>query len=311
MSADSLADSAVVEELDDDGYFADLAAGTATPASALGDPDEPAGTAGRKATQAPPAPPVARRPRPRRERGRARGLDRLKGGPRALEKARARLLSSREAMGAGAAEESAEKVLEQEHVRKDRGGESERRVEAKPLRRWRPRKSHVVSAVAVVAIIVVISAGSDRPAGGPAKASGAANGAPAVIGDADLRLAWRGPTDARPHELTLGGRLTAGPDRTPIAGARLDVLAGDQAGTARQLARVQTDGGGRFRLALSVAGRPPGLLTVSFLARSGDTVPAALASARLKVRSAAPPPRKRRSSARADRRGTTNKKEKK
>jgi len=180
------------------------------------------------------------------------------------------------------------------------GATSER--EGARLRTWRPRRAHVVSAVAVLAVIAAVSAGSDRPAAGPAAARGPFNGAPAVRGPADLRLGWRAPSGARPRQLTLGGRLTAGPGRTPIGGARLDVLAGDQGGSARQLARVRTDRAGRFRLLLSIAGRPPGLLTVSFLARRGDTVPAALASARLRVRSAAPPPLRRRSSRPADRR---------
>jgi len=152
----------------------------------------------------------------------------------------------------------------------------------------------VLSAVAVAAVIVLIAAASDRPVAGPARAGGPANGTPAVAGAADLRLGWRAPSDSRPRELTLGGRLTVGGNRTPVVGAGLDVLAGDQAGTARQLARVRTDRAGRFRLVLSIARRPPELLTVSFLARRGDTVPAALASARLHVRSVATPPHKRR-----------------
>src|SRR3954447_2832985 len=160
------------EELDDDAYFADLAAGAVAPASELPDPNERPGTAGRSAAEPATAPAPRQTMRPWRHR------------------------SKRPAAG----------------------------------RRWRPRRIHAVAAAVLVAVLAVIAAGSERRVTGPAGAADPANGTPAVGGAADLRLAWRGPSDRRPRELTLGGRLTVAPGRTPVVGARLDVLAGDQAG---------------------------------------------------------------------------------
>jgi hypothetical protein len=317
MSADRAA-------LDDDAYFADLAAGTATPASALPDPDERPGTAAR--THSTPAPRrlPQTRPKPRRRRhrfaekprprtGLKHALATLNPSPRTdrPEHAHTNLSDPQPASRDPAAHEPAEHPSEPltGHDGADRatvevsGGERLRRLA------WRPRVTQILAAVAVVGVIATITAGSGRPAAGPAKARGASNGVPEVAGAADLRLGWRSPTDARPRELTLGGRLTVGPKCAPVAAALLDVLAGDQAGTARLLARVRTDAGGRFRVPVSIAGRPPRLLTVSFLAHRGDTVPAALASARLSARLATPPPGERRPP-RRHRNSTTHTKEK-
>jgi hypothetical protein len=145
-------------------------------------------------------------------------------------------------------------------------------------------------AVVMLAVALVVFGGGER---GPADSDrGVPNGRPASD-EARLRVGW-GPAKAarlrarwrRGGRAIIAGRLTT-PAGRAVAGAQVGVLAADAERPeqgSRTVGELRTDERGRFRAAIALdRGVARKLLGFSYLAYRDDTVPAALARARLDV----------------------------
>jgi hypothetical protein len=121
---------------------------------------------------------------------------------------------------------------------------------------------------------------------------GVPNGSPASD-EARLRVGWGADKAARVRarwrrggRAIIAGRLTT-PAGKAVAGARVSVLAADAERPeqgSRSVGELRTDERGRFRAAIALdRGAARKLLSFSYLAHGDDTVPAALARARLDV----------------------------
>jgi hypothetical protein len=141
-----------------------------------------------------------------------------------------------------------------------------------------------------VALLAFRGGGGER---GPAdRDRGVPSGRPASD-EARLRVGW-GPAKAatlgarwrRGGSAIIAGRLTTPAGRS-VAGARVNVLAADAERPeqgSRSVGELRTDERGRFRAAITLdRGAARKLLSFSYLAYGDDTVPAALARARLDV----------------------------
>ena len=168
----------------------------------------------------------------------------------------------------------------------------------------------VALAGAALAALLFGSSGAGDSAKRPGEVGeqpGPPNGRPATA-DARLSAWWPAARGQHTRELevswrprgraVIAGRLTDASDR-PIADARVSVLAADGSNPeqgSRTVGEVRTDRLGRFSAAIALdRGAPRKLLTFTYLARSGDKVPAATVRTELAVRgtvSVRPPTRR-------------------
>jgi hypothetical protein len=157
-------------------------------------------------------------------------------------------------------------------------------------KRWRLAACASLAVVVLAVALVVFGAG-----GGPGPADGdrgVPNGSPASD-EARLRVGWGAGKSARLRarwrrggKAIIAGRLTT-PAGKAVARVRVSVLAADAQRPeqgSRSVGDLRTDERGRFRAAIALdRGAARKLLTFSYLAHGDDTVPAAVARARLYV----------------------------
>jgi hypothetical protein len=147
-------------------------------------------------------------------------------------------------------------------------------------------------AVVILAVALVASGGGGGERATADGDGGVPNGSPASD-EARLRVGWGADKAARLRarwrrggRAIIAGRLTT-PAGKAVAGAEVSVLAADAERpeqASRTVGELRTDQRGRFRAAIALdRGAARKLLSFSYLAHGDETVPAAVARARLDV----------------------------